>query len=161
MAPARSGGVRALGWALNHFEEVVTAILLGVMIASIGLGVLFRYALRSPLSWTEEVVLLCMVWACFLGASIATKHKEHIVIDILVSLAPRRVAKAMEALSLSVIIAVLTLLVWQGVRLVEVTQDVTTTALGIPTMYIYAAVPASAILMLVHNLRHLYAMFRR
>lgn len=160
-APAESGVACALGWALRHFEEVVTAVLLGVMIASIGLGVLFRYALRSPLSWTEEVVLLCMVWACFLGASIATKHKEHIVIDILVSLAPRRVAQAMEVLSLSVVIAVLALLVWQGIRLVEVTQDVTTTALDIPTMYIYAAVPASALLMLIHTLRQFRALLRR
>jgi TRAP-type C4-dicarboxylate transport system permease small subunit len=147
-------------WAVGHLEEIVTAILLGIMTGSVGLSVFCRYALKMPLSWTEEVVLLCMVWVCFLGASIATKHKEHIIIDIVVSLAPRRLAKGMEVVSLSVVSAVLALLVWQGIRLVEVTQDVETTALGIPTMYIYAAVPVSGLLMSVHNSRHLISLFR-
>jgi len=158
--PARRGAFHGFVWAVGHLEEIVTAILLGIMTGSVGLSVFCRYALKMPLSWTEEVVLLCMVWVCFLGASIATKHKEHIIIDIVVSLAPRRLAKGMEVVSLSVVSAVLALLVWQGIRLVEVTQDVETTALGIPTMYIYAAVPVSGLLMSVHNSRHLISLFR-
>ena len=149
-----------LRWLVANFEEVVTALLLAIMLGSIGLSVFCRYVLKMPLSWTEEVVLLCMVWVVFLGASMATKHKEHIIIDIVVSLAPRRLAKGMEVVSLSLIIAVLALLVWQGIRLVEVTQDVETTALGIPTMYIYAAVPVSALLMLIHSSRHLVPLLR-
>ncbi len=156
----RRGAFHGFVWAVGHLEEIVTAILLGIMTGSVGLSVFCRYALKMPLSWTEEVVLLCMVWVCFLGASIATKHKEHIIIDIVVSLAPRRLAKGMEVVSLSVVSAVLALLVWQGIRLVEVTQDVETTALGIPTMYIYAAVPVSGLLMSVHNSRHLISLFR-
>jgi len=158
--PARRGAFHGFVWAVGHLEEIVTAILLGIMTGSVGLSVFCRYALKMPLSWTEEVVLLCMVWVCFLGASIATKHKEHIIIDIVVSLAPRRLAKGMEVVSLSVVSAVLALLVWQGIRLVEVTQDVETTALGIPTMYIYAAVPVSALLMLIHSSRHLVPLLR-
>jgi len=158
--PVRRGAFHGFVWAVGHLEEIVTAILLGIMTGSVGLSVFCRYALKMPLSWTEEVVLLCMVWVCFLGASIATKHKEHIIIDIVVSLAPRRLAKGMEVVSLSVVSAVLALLVWQGIRLVEVTQDVETTALGIPTMYIYAAVPVSGLLMSVHNSRHLISLFR-
>ncbi len=157
----RTGALKALAWTVANFEEVATGLLLGVMIGSIGLSVFCRYVLQTPLSWTEEVVLLCMVWVCFLGASMATKHKEHIVIDIVLSLVPRRLAKTMEILSLSVVTAVLALLLWQGILLVEVTQDVATTALGIPTMYMYAAVPVSALLMLIHNLRNLSAAVRR
>ncbi len=147
-------------WALTHLEEVLTAILLAVMLGSIGLSVLCRYVLHMPLAWTEEVVLLCLVWLVFLGASIATKHKEHIIIDIVVTLVPRRLARTMECASLVVVMAVLAMLVWQGSLLVDVTQDVTTTALGIPTMYIYAAVPVSAFLMLIHNARHLVSLLR-
>jgi TRAP-type C4-dicarboxylate transport system permease small subunit len=159
--PARGGVLRAAWWTIANLEEVATALLLGVMIGSIGLSVFCRYVLQTPLSWTEEVVLLCMVWLCFLGASIATKHREHIVIDFVVSLAPRWAAKAMELLSLAVVIATLALLLWQGVLLLKVTQDVATTALGIPTMYMYAAVPVSALLMLVHSLRLLTAALGR
>ena len=145
---------------LAHIEEVVTAVLLGVMIGSVGLSVFCRYLLQMPLSWTEEVVLICMVWTVFLGASVATKYKEHIVIDFVVSLVPRPVARGMEILVLLVVSVVLAVLTWQGILLVQVTQHVATTALGIPTMYMYAAVPVAAALMLLHNLRHLVAAMR-
>ncbi len=83
-------------WALTNFEEIVTAILLAVMIGSIGISVFCRYMLKLPLSWTEEVVLLCMVWMGFLGASVVTKHREHILIDFFIALAPRRLTKALR-----------------------------------------------------------------
>lgn len=66
----------------------------------------------------------------------------------------------MEIVSLVTVIAVLMVMVWQGLLLVQRTQFMTTTALGIPTMYMYAAVPFSALLMIVHNLRLLFAMAR-
>ncbi len=156
-----AGALERLRWLAGHLEEILTALLLGAMLGSIGVSVFCRYVLKSPLSWTEEVVLLCMVWTCFLGASIATKRREHIVIDIVLALVPRRLAKAMEAASVLTIIGILGVVLWQGIRLLEVTQYVTTTALGIPTMYMYAAVPVSALLMLIHNLRNLVAMARR
>jgi TRAP-type transport system small permease protein len=154
------GPIPTWWWFLTNFEEIITAVLLAVMIGSIGVSVVCRYMLKLPLSWTEEVVLLCMVWMCFLGASVVTKHQEHILIDFFIALAPRRLTKAMEIYCLVVITGVLVVLLWQGILLLEVTQDVTTIALGIPTMYMYAAIPVSALLMLVQNLRQLYAAIR-
>jgi TRAP-type transport system small permease protein len=150
-----------LRWLLSHFEEIVTALLLGVMLGSVGVSVFCRFVLHQPLSWTEEVILVCMVWMCFLGSSVVTKHNEHIFIDFVVTLVPRRLARAMEITSMTLITGVLIILVWQGILLVDRTQDVTTIALGIPTMYMYAAIPISAFLMLIHNLRNLIIVVRR
>src|SRR5574341_2579530 len=83
-------------WAPAHLEEIITAILLAVMVGSIGVNVFCRYILKLSLSWTEAVVLMCMVWMCFLGASVVTRHEEHILIGFFVALAPRRVTRAME-----------------------------------------------------------------
>ncbi len=147
-------------WVLSNFEEIVTAILLGAMLGSVGISVVWRFLLRQPLSWTEEVVLMCMVWLCFLGASVVTKHKEHIVIDFFIALSPRRLVQVMEIVCIVTIIGVLVILFWQGILLVERTQEVTTIALGIPTMYMYAAIPVSAVLMLIQNVRLLAAAIR-
>lgn len=157
--PPHSVG-QGLIWLLTNLEEVVTALLLAVMLASVGLGVFFRYVLQRPFSWTEEVVLICLVWMVFLGASIATKHREHIIIDFVVALVPRTVARVMEIISVFIVIAVLAVMVWQGFVLVDRTRFVTTTALGIPTMYLYLAIPCSALLMIIHNLRLLFAKSR-
>jgi TRAP-type C4-dicarboxylate transport system permease small subunit len=158
--PPRPGAFRAFLWAATHFEEVVTAILLAAMLGSVGISVFCRFILRQPLSWTEEVVLMCMVWTCFLGASVVTKYKEHIVIDFFIALAPRRLVRAMEIVCTVIIMGVLAVLFWEGILLVERTQEVTTIALGIPTMYMYAAVPVSAFLMLIQNLRLLWGAVR-
>jgi TRAP-type C4-dicarboxylate transport system permease small subunit len=154
--PAKRSLVQACLWTVTHFEEVVTALLLAAMLGSVGISVFSRFVLKEPLSWTEEVVLMCMVWTCFLGASVVTKHREHIVIDFFIALAPRRLVKAMEIVCTVVILGVLSVLFWQGILLVERTQEVTTIALGIPTMYMYAAIPVSAFLMLIQNLRLLW-----
>ncbi len=154
-------GAQKFVWVVSNFEEIVSALLLGVMLASVGVSVFCRYVLQSPLSWTEEVVLMCMVWMVLLGASIATKHREHIVIDFVISLVPRGLARVMEIASVLVVLAVLATMVSQGIVLVQRTQFVTTTALGIPTMYMYAAVPFSALLMIVHNLRLLFDLVRK
>ena len=62
-----------------------------------------------------------------------TKHREHIVIDSFITLAPRRLVRAMEIVCALIIIAVLGVLFWEGILLVERTQEVTTIALGIPS----------------------------
>ncbi len=147
-------------WVIGHAEEILTAILLAVMLGSVGVSVFCRFILKQPLSWTEEVILICMVWMCFLGASVATKYKEHIFIDFFVALAPRRVVRGMEIFCYLLVIGVLAILLWQGIMLVERTQEVTTIALGIPTMYMYAAIPVSAFLMLIQNLQQLAAAIR-
>ncbi len=144
-------------WIVTNFEEIVTAILLGAMLGSVGVSVFWRFILMHPLSWTEEVVLICMVWLCFLGASVVTKHHEHIVIDFFIALSPRWLVRAMDIFCTAVVIVMLAILFWQGILLVERTQEVTTIALGIPTMYMYAAIPVSALLMLIQNFRLLWA----
>ena len=159
-APPHESPQSAWRWLLRNAEEILTGLLLAVMLGSVGLGVFWRFVLGQPLSWTEEVVLICMVWLCFLGASVVTKHNEHILIDFFVALAPQRVAQAMKIFCLVVVTGVLVVLLWQGILLLEVTQDVTTIALGIPTMYMYAAIPVSAFLMLIHNTRNLLSAIR-
>ena len=61
---------------------------------------------------------------------------------------------------MTLVTVVLAILIWQGALLVERTQEVTTIALGIPTMYMYAAIPVSGCLMLIHNLRNLASAVR-
>ncbi|HXZ43563.1 MAG TPA: hypothetical protein VEH53_01950 [archaeon] len=48
-------------WITTHFEEVATAILLAAMLGPVGISVFWRFVLKGPLSWTEELILMCMV----------------------------------------------------------------------------------------------------
>lgn len=52
------------------------------------LGVFFRYILRQPLSWSEEVARYLMIWAASLAVSIGIMRREHLGITFMVSRLP-------------------------------------------------------------------------
>ena len=60
----------------------------GAMTVVVLLGVLFRYVLLSPLSWSEEVARYLMIWAASLAISIGIMRREHLGITFLSSRIP-------------------------------------------------------------------------
>ena len=60
----------------------------GAMTVVVLLGVLFRYVLQSPLSWSEEVARYLMIWAASLAISIGIMRREHLGITFLISRIP-------------------------------------------------------------------------
>ena len=60
----------------------------GAMTVVVLLGVVFRYVLLSPLSWSEEVARYLMIWAASLAISIGIMRREHLGITFLSSRIP-------------------------------------------------------------------------
>lgn len=60
----------------------------GAMTVVVLLGVFFRYVIRQPLSWSEEVARYLMIWAASLAISIGIMKREHLGITFLVSRLP-------------------------------------------------------------------------
>jgi TRAP-type C4-dicarboxylate transport system permease small subunit len=65
----------------------------GAMTVVVLLGVMFRYVLQSPLSWSEEVARYLMIWAASLAISIGIMRREHLGITFLISRIPPRAQK--------------------------------------------------------------------
>lgn len=128
-------------------EQVLCSTILTIMVVAIGLQVVFRYVINSPLDWTEEGARLGLVWLTFLGASMVMGRKAHIVIDIIVLLLPARVRLAWGALIDLSIGALLALLVVAGWKLVVMSQGVQT-AIGLPVGLFYLALPVASVLMM-------------
>ncbi len=53
------------------------------MLLSTGGQVLFRYVLKIPVPWTEELARILFILSMFLGIAIAIREKEHIVVNFL------------------------------------------------------------------------------
>ncbi|PID57197.1 C4-dicarboxylate ABC transporter permease [candidate division KSB3 bacterium] len=62
------------------------------------LGVFFRYAIRQPLSWSEEVARYLMIWAASLAISIGIMRREHLGITMFIHRLPHPVQKAAAVL---------------------------------------------------------------
>lgn len=69
-------------WLSRILKDIATTLFL-LFFAALILQVVFRYFLRSPLVWTEELAKLLNVWIVLLGSAIAVKDDNHINVDLL------------------------------------------------------------------------------
>lgn len=76
---AIAAGLRRLIWA----EQLLAIALLSVVIVTMAAQVIWRYVLQSPLSWSEEVARLAMIWLTFIAASFVLATRQHIVVDLI------------------------------------------------------------------------------
>lgn len=67
---------------LNLFFEWVCYLLLTILVGITVLQVFLRYVLKSPVSWSEEVALLLLVWFGMLAVAIAVYRHTHMSISI-------------------------------------------------------------------------------
>src|SRR5260221_7451395 len=75
---SRSAASRALEWAI--------ALLVAAQAAVVGLQVVGRHLLRSPLPWTEEIARLLLVWLMCVGGIRALQESAHPRVTALVRL---------------------------------------------------------------------------
>lgn len=72
----------ALGW-LVQIEQVMAVILLATLVITMAAQVIWRYVLQSPLSWSEEIARLAMIWLTFIAAGFVTAKRQHIAVDLI------------------------------------------------------------------------------
>jgi TRAP-type transport system small permease protein len=72
----------ALAW-LVRIEQVVSVMLLVTIIVTMGAQVIWRYGLQSPLSWSEEIARLAMIWLTFIAAAFVSAKHQHIAVDLI------------------------------------------------------------------------------
>lgn len=141
-------------WKRLLAVEAVCGALLVVIALLMSVQVFTRYVLEQPLTWSDEIISLAFTWLCFLGAAVALKHRGHIGLTFLVEQcppAPRRVWIAAIGLVVSAFLAVL---VHAGWKMTALVHDQLSAALELPMSYFYAALPVSAVLMIVYELAH-------
>lgn len=138
--------IRQLTWLLER-----TLIGLSMLIAAVVfLQVVFRYVLRQPLFWSEELPRYLLIWTSFLAAALAQKNEAHINITLaLTPLAPR-IRRGVQILTNLVILAFLGVLVYSGSLVTSITAHHRSTALQLPMGIVYAALPVGAALMILY-----------
>jgi TRAP-type C4-dicarboxylate transport system permease small subunit len=99
---SKSSTIVTLASKLSVFFERLAAypciVATGAMTIVVLLGVFFRYVVRQPLSWSEEVARYLMIWAASLAVSIGIMRREHLGITFLINRFPRSVQKYIAVL---------------------------------------------------------------
>ena len=135
--------MKTLDKIVSKVEELITVGGLSAMTIITLVAVFFRYVLQSPIIWSEEAARYLMVWSTMLGISIATRQKAHLGIDIFVSMAPKKLQRALEIFSTLMMIVMFVFLT--GISIVFIQSAIRTgnvsPMLRIPFYIIYLALP--------------------
>ncbi len=69
---------------LDKLFKHISILLMGVMTLTVLLQILFRYIMKAPLIWTEELSRYLMIWMAFIAASSIIRNWESISVDLFV-----------------------------------------------------------------------------
>lgn len=94
---------------LKNIEEILASIAISITVLVVIVNVVLRYGFGFVVPWSEELSVICFIWAVYLGISSCYKHKLHMGVDVVVAMLPER-AKIPFRLCVSVFLLALNIL---------------------------------------------------
>lgn len=140
-------GVAKVDRLLGFITEVPAAILVLAEILVLFGGVVSRYAIHRPLTWSDELASLMFLWLAMLGAVIAFRRSAHMRMTALVDLASPERRAFYDFLG---VVAGATFLILVGYPAYEFAVDeaiVTSPSLEISNAWRASALPVGVMLM--------------
>ena len=98
---------------LKNIEEILASIAISITVLVVIVNVVLRYGFGFVVPWSEELSVICFIWAVYLGISSCYKHKLHMGVDVVVAMLPEkakipfRLCVSAFLLALNILMAVL------------------------------------------------------
>jgi len=141
---------RRMETRLVRLEQAIAVALLIVVVVTLAAQVLARYVFGSPISWSEEVARLALIWLTFVASGFVTAHHEHIRVDLFSSFLGARANVWLDRLAGVLVLVTCLLLLVGGFRFVWRVWPVGSPSLGISMSLWYAAASFGLALMTFH-----------
>lgn len=136
---------------IGNLDIAIAVIALVILIVLTSSGVVFRYVLGKPFTWLEEVQLFCLVWIVFAAGGAAFRTGNHVAIEMVVEMFPKKIQKFIGLLVDIVVLLVIGYLFKQSIGFVSVfvKSGRSTSMLKIPYYLMYGIAPVSYVLMII------------
>ena len=137
-------------------DQVLHVLAGGSFLAMVALTcwqVFTRYILKSPSSWSEELVSYLFAWMALLGASLVVSERGHMNIPIVVEHMGARARKGFAIFG--EIVALLfagVILVYGGIQITGLAMGQMTSSLGVPIGLFYIVLPLSGLINIVYTI---------
>ena len=130
------GVLNKLSDIVNTLVEYVVAILMGLMTIVVFVQVIFRLAAGS-LPWSEELARYMMIYLVYLGASVGVKYGNHIAVEFLSTMLPKKGQDILEVLVDLLMLLCFAVIIYYGFKVVNVTMMHESPAMQLKMGYIY------------------------
>lgn len=117
--------------------------------------VFFRFVIVHSLPWSEEFSRYALVWASFLGASVALKRGLHIGVEAFITRLNKEKRRLIYLATLILITLFLLVVILKGFQMVSFNMRQSSPAMRIPMGFPYLAVPVGSLIMGIHLVNEL------
>ncbi|GHS87493.1 hypothetical protein AGMMS49957_07430 [Synergistales bacterium] len=149
----------ALSDRVNYLCEAGLFITLTLMTLITILQIVCRLWFKA-LTWSEEVACFLLVFASFLGSTVAFKRGANIAVNFLIEALPKAIKKVTLAAIDLVGVAFFGALAWYGAVLCINQSAQLASSIPISMSYMYAVFPITGAIVILHLLSHIEKLFR-
>jgi tripartite ATP-independent transporter DctM subunit len=142
----------AIGW----ITEISASILVLVEIVILFAGVVARYVLDRPFTWSDELATILFLWLAMLGSVIALRRGEHMRLTAVVQFLPRTLRPWIDAFAAMIVIVFVGEIILPAGQYAQAQWVITTPALGIHDTWHVLSIPICVALMFVVALTRLF-----
>lgn len=132
-SPPRRSIAASLEAFLGMLVEIPAAVLVVAEIVILFAGVIWRYVLREPLIWSDELASILFLWLAMLGAAVAFRRAEHMRMTAVVTSASPAMRAYLDVVATCAALAFLLLTIWPSYNYAYEESFITTPALQFPT----------------------------
>lgn len=135
-----------LSAAIARTLDLLLAVMLAVLVASLAWQVFGRYVLDRAPAWSEELARFLMVWVTMLGAAAVMRERGHIAVTALADALPSPARRVLGVVSDLVVLWVAWIVGVHGAELADLLSMQSSPAFEVTMAVPYAALPAGAAL---------------
>lgn len=143
---------------LSQAARIITAMAICGQMVIIFAGVIFRYFLKNPLMWSDELACYLLVFVTFFGSYVGLKDKALARITLVIVHLPPMLRRIVVMVSNLSTIFLLAMVAYFGIQLSRspVVLNTVSPAMQLPTVIFYVILPITAFMMILHMLVVLY-----
>lgn len=134
---------------LNKVIEIVCAVLMIIMTVVTFAQVIRRYIFNDAFYWSEQLVILSMLWLAFLGSTIGISRDQHTKIDFFINLFSSKIKGFIEIVGDIICAVIAGILAYASLDVLEATKGQTSVELGVSRgIYTYAIIVGGSLMVL-------------
>lgn len=145
-------GMQKIGDLVSKLERFLLSIILITMLGLAALQVILRNLFDSGIEWADVFTRHLVLWIGFFGATLATRERKHIRIDVLSKILPPLVNKVLQVV-VTIFCFLVTALLCQAAYVFTMDERMAGTVLfeGIPTWIFISIMPIGFFLIAVRH----------
>lgn len=138
---------KPFGFLLDVIEIYIPAIMLICLFSAFIAGIVFRYILKDPQSWTFELSSISFLQIAILSACFVQREDEHIVFDMIYARRSKRVQCIMRIIGGVIVCLTASVLIPTSVSYVGTMLGLKTQIMKWPRWCVFVCFPVTFIIM--------------